>query len=196
MADPFSIVKLLAIAASLTQAILSYAAAVKDAPKEVEKLRQSLASLVDVAEQLVDLMEDENVKKDFGDISSLYNAIGDFVVTLNILQKRLDKRAAKGIHKALDRLKWPFAASETQSLIDTHQKYVQVFQLGLTIQGSRVLSQISQKASEVLKTSKKLSQTQAEIINAISALPKHEKIVCKLRELRIGMNCPNTNPTG
>ena len=186
MADPFSIVNLLATAASLTKAILSYVAAVKDAPKEVEKLRQSLASLVDVAEQLVDLMEDEDVKKDFGEVSSLYNAIAEFVVTLDVLQKRLDKRAAKGIHKALDRLKWPFAASETQNLIDTLQKYVQVFQFGLTIQGSRVLSQTSQKASELLKTSKKLSQTQTAIIKAISALPEHEEIMYELRELRIG----------
>ncbi|KAL2045595.1 hypothetical protein N7G274_002023 [Stereocaulon virgatum] len=104
-ADPFSIVNLVATAASLTKAIFSYVTATGDTPKEVEKLRQILASFFDVAEQFVDLVEDEDVKKDFGEVSSLYTVIEEFVVTLDRLQERLDKRAAEGIHKALDRLK-------------------------------------------------------------------------------------------
>ena len=70
MADPFSIISLLGTAASLTKAVLNYASAVADAPKEVEKLRQSLTSLVDVSEQLIDLMEDEDVKEEFGEGST------------------------------------------------------------------------------------------------------------------------------
>ena len=124
MADPFSIISLLGTAASLTKTVLNYASAVADAPKEVKKLRQSLTSLVDVSEQIIDLMEDEDVKEEFGEVSTLYNAIGDFVVTLETLQKRLDKRAPKGVNKVLDHLRWPFEASETQGLLQTLQTYV------------------------------------------------------------------------
>lgn len=70
MADPFSVISLLNTAVSSTKAILNYASAVKDAPKEVEKLRQSLMSLVDVSEQLVDLMGDDDVKEEFGEASN------------------------------------------------------------------------------------------------------------------------------
>ena len=63
-----------------------------------------------------------------------------------------------------------------------------MFQFALTIKGSKVLSQTSQKASELLSTSKKLSQTQIKILNIVSALPEHDETMDKLRELRIDMD--------
>lgn len=76
MADPFSIIGLLATAATLTKTVLDFASAVKDAPKEAKTLSRELTSLHDVNEQLVDLLENDDSREDFSEISTLYNAAG------------------------------------------------------------------------------------------------------------------------
>ena len=186
MADPFSIINLLGTAASLTKAVLQYASAVKNAPDELEKLKRGFTSIHDVFEQLIELMDDDDFRQKFADVSALYNAIGDFVVTVEILEKSLKRLgAANGISRTLIRIKWPFERTKTQELVETIQKYIQVFQFALTIKGSKILAQTSQKASEMINASKALSQTQSEILEALAALPQHNEIIDELHKLHI-----------
>lgn len=186
MADPFSIISLLGTAASLTKVVLQYASAVKNAPDELEKLKRGFTSVHDVFEQLAELMGDDDFRQEFADVSALYIATGDFVVTMEILEKILKKLgAANGAGRTVFRIKWPFERTKTQELIETLQKYIQVFQFALTIKGSKILAQTSQKASEIMNTSKTLSQTQSEILEALSALPQHDEIIAELHKLRI-----------
>lgn len=186
MADPCSIISLLGIAASLAKAVLQYASAVKDAPDELEKLKRGFTSIHDVFEQLKELMDDDEFRQEFADVSALYNAIGDFVVTVEVLDKTLKKLgAATGAGTTIVRIKWPFARTKTQELFETIQKYIQVFQFALTIKGSKILAQTSQKASEIINASNTLSQTQAEILEALAALPEHTEIIAELHKLHI-----------
>ncbi|KAK0517520.1 hypothetical protein JMJ35_000675 [Cladonia borealis] len=188
MADPFSIISLLDTAASLTKVVLQYASAVKNAPDELEKLKRGFTSVHDVFEQLTELMGDDDFRQEFADVSALYIATGDFVVTMEILEKTLKRLgAANGASRTVIRIKWPFERTKTQELIQTLQKYIQVFQFALTIKGSKILAQTSQKASEIMKTSKTLSQTQSEILEALSALPQHDEIIAELQKLRIDL---------
>ena len=188
MADPFSIISLLGTAASLTNVVLQYASAVKNAPDELDKLKRSFTSVHDVFEQLIELMGDDDFRQEFADVSALYIAIGDFVVTMEILEKTLKRLgAASEGSRTLVRIKWPFERTKTQELMETLQKYIQVFQFALTIKGSKILAQTSQKASEILNTSKTLSQTQSEISEALSALPNHDEIIAELHKLRIDL---------
>ena len=188
MADPFSIISLLGTAASLTNVVLQYASAVKNAPDELDKLKRGFTSVHDVFEQLIELMGDDDFRQEFADVSALYIAIGDFVVTMEILEKTLKRLgAASGGSRTIVRIKWPFERTKTQELVETLQKYIQVFQFALTIKGSKILAQTSQKASEILNTSKTLSQTQSEILEALSALPKHDEIIAELHKLRIDL---------
>ena len=76
MADPISIISLLATAATLTKTALGYASAVKDAPKEVKELSSELANLHAVFEQLFKLVEGEGGKEDFAEVSTLYITAG------------------------------------------------------------------------------------------------------------------------
>ena len=186
MADPCSIISLLGIAASLAKAVLQYASAVKDAPDELEKLKRGFTSIHDLLEQLKELMDDDDFRQEFADVSALYNAIGDFVVTVEVLDKTLKKLgAATGAGRTIVRIKWPFARTKTQELFETIQKYTQVFQFALTIKGSKILAQTSQKASEIINASNTLSQTQAEILEALAALPEHTEIIAELHKLHI-----------
>ena len=186
MADPFSIINLLGTAASLTNAVLQYASAVKNAPDELEKLKRGFTSIHDVFEQLIELMDDDDFRQEFADVSALYNAIGDFVVTVEVLEKTLRTLgAASGVSRTLIRIKWPFERTRTQELVETVQKYIQIFQFALTIRGSKILAQTSQKASEIINASKTLSQTQSEILEALAALPQHNEIIAELHRLHI-----------
>lgn len=188
MADPFSIINLLGTAASLTKAVLQYASAVKNAPDELEKLKRGFTSIHDVFEQLKELMDDNDFRQGFADVSALYNAIGDFVVTVEILEKTLKRLgAANGVSRTLIRIKWPFERTKTQELVETVQKYIQIFQFALTIKGSKILAQTSQKASELINASKTLSQTQSEILEALAALPQHNEIIAELHKLHLDM---------
>lgn len=76
MADPCSTIGLLGTALSLTKGVMDFASSVKDAPEEVEKLSRELTSLRDVFEQLLDLVENEESREDFTEVSTLYNAAG------------------------------------------------------------------------------------------------------------------------
>ena len=186
MADPFSIISLLGIAASLTKAVLQYASAVKDAPDELEKLKRSFTSIHDLFEQLKELMDDDDFRQEFADVSALYNAIGDFVVTVEILDRALRRLgAANGVSRILIRIKWPFERTKTQELVETIQKYIQVFQFALTIKGSKILAQTSQKAAELINASNTLSQTQSGILEALAVLPRHNEIIAELHKLHI-----------
>ena len=188
MADPFSIISLLNTAAILAKALLQYASAVKNASDELETLKRGFTSVHDVFEQLMELMGDEDFRQEFADLSALYIAIGDFVVTMEILEKALKKLgAANGASRTVLRIKWPFERTKTQELVVTLQKYIQVFQFALTIKGSKILAQTSQKASEIMSTSKTLSQTQSEILEALSAFPHHDEVIAELHKLRIDL---------
>ncbi len=188
MADPFSIISLLGTAASLTNVVLQYASAVKNAPDELEKLKRGFTSVHDVFEQLIELMGDDDFRQEFADVSALYIATGDFVVTMEILEKTLKRLGpANGASRTIIRIRWPFERTKTQELVETLQKYMQVFQFALTIEGSKILAQTSQKASEIMNTYKTLSQTQSEILEALSALPQHNEIIAELHKLRIDL---------
>ena len=188
MADPFSIISLLGTAASLTKVVLQYASAMKNAPDELDKLKRGFTSVRDVFEQLIELMGGDEFSQEFADVSALYIAIGDFVVTMEILEKTLKRLgAASGASRTIVRIKWPFERTKTQELVETLQKYMQVFQFALTIKGSKILAQTSQKASEIMNTSKTLSQTQSEILEALSTLPQHDDIIAELHKIRIDL---------
>lgn len=76
MADPISIIGLLGTAATLTKTVLNYVSAVKQAPKDLERLSRELTSLHDVLERLVKFIEDEESREDSVETSTLYDATG------------------------------------------------------------------------------------------------------------------------
>ena len=76
MADPISIISLLGEATSLTKAVLGYALAVKNAPKELEKLSCEIKTLQDVLKHFVELVEGEYGREHYLENSTLYDTAG------------------------------------------------------------------------------------------------------------------------
>ena len=74
MADPLSIISLLATGASLTRIILKYASSVKDVPKELKSLRDELSELQNVFEELLKIEESKEGTQDIADIIPHYSA--------------------------------------------------------------------------------------------------------------------------
>lgn len=76
------------------------------------------------------------------------------MITLESLQTKLvDIRTAKGLRKVYNRLKWPIDALETQKTRQVIERNTQIFHFALTAQGNRILSQTSEKATEMLSAS-------------------------------------------
>ena len=74
MADPLSIISLLATGASLARTILKYASSVKDVPNELKSLRDELSELHDVFEQLLKIEGIKEGTQDIADIIPHYKA--------------------------------------------------------------------------------------------------------------------------
>lgn len=70
-------------------------------------------------------------------------------------------------------------------MLQTIQRYTQMVHFALTAEGSKVLSQVSRKASEMLSASQRTSQTQSEILRAIVALPDHTEIMAELEKFHL-----------
>ncbi len=78
------------------------------------------------------------------------------MVNLERLQARFARLStAKGACKVYNRLKWPNDGPETQKSIQTIQRSIQVFHMALTLDGRGMLSQTSEKASEMLRASQR-----------------------------------------
>ncbi|CAD6584369.1 MAG: hypothetical protein ASARMPRED_001750 [Alectoria sarmentosa] len=189
MTDPISIIGLLGTAVTLTKTVLDYLSAVKDAPEELEKLSCELTHLSDVFEQVFEVIEGEDSRDNFAEASTLYNAAGDLVITLESFRARLEATStAKGLRKIYDRLKWPINGPDTQKLLQTVQRNTQIFHFALTAKGIKIVSQTSGKASEILSASRRNSQTQSEILRAIVALPNQNEIMVELKKLHFHLN--------
>ena len=76
MADPASIISLLGMAATLTKSVLEYASAVKDAPKELEKLVCELTKLHGVVTELAKFLGCGDSRAENTDSSPLSIATG------------------------------------------------------------------------------------------------------------------------
>ena len=78
------------------------------------------------------------------------------MITLESLQAKLDHMGtAKGMRKVYNRLKWPIDGLETQKALQVIQRNTQIFHFALTAEGFKILSQTSEKASEMLSASER-----------------------------------------
>ena len=76
MADPASIIGLLAMATTLTKKVLEYTSAVKKVPKELEKLICELTKLHGVVAELASILERGESMVAYPDSSLLLTATG------------------------------------------------------------------------------------------------------------------------
>lgn len=78
------------------------------------------------------------------------------MITLESLQTKLDDiREAKGVRKIYNRLKWPIDGLETQKTLQIIERNTQIFHFALTAEGTKILSQTSENASEMLSASQR-----------------------------------------
>lgn len=191
MVDPVSIAGLILAVPPLLKPIISYVSAVKNASEDIKKLGRELTSLSELVGQVADFVGDESNAGDFEDTSVLYQTTGDFVIHLEALRVELDKAvgAKRGIRRGYDHIKWPFKSSDTQNQLQTFQRYTQMFQLSLTVEGCKLLSQMPKAAAAVeLANTEKLSSIESHILDAINAVPERTKanITTELQNLRLG----------
>lgn len=75
MADPVLIISLLETAAPLTKTVLKYISAVKDAPKELERLSCELTNLHGVFAEVAKLVQHQEGREKFAIFPPFYDAL-------------------------------------------------------------------------------------------------------------------------
>ena len=177
MGDPVSIVGLVLAVPPLIKPIVDYISGVKDAPRNVVEIRDELRNLQSIFMQLADLLEDERYEDKFSDVSTLYHSTRDFSLKLEDFRQKLEKRSRDfdiGIRQMASSMLDPFRDIRTQRTLQMLQRYTQLFQFALTINGCRMLSQTPTAVSSQLQAQfHQLSTSQSRILEALQALPSH-----------------------
>ena len=119
MIDPFTAAKLAAILAGQAMNVLSYITNVHDAPVRSQQLRGQLRIVVQLAEYIERLLNDEAQIP----IASLHQAMTEFRAILDQLSRRLQEASTSGVKKLL----WPFNESETDKYLQDIEHYKTTF---------------------------------------------------------------------
>lgn len=145
MADPFTIATgvagLLSLTIQVTQVTVEYVKGVKNVSAVVEEFRQELMTLAHVLGLLDEFLKVEARNVAFTNTCALSAANFSCEQQLQKLLVKLEKNLKGGrISRAIDRLKWPFDEKEHHKAVEDLHRYVQTFQLALTINGWYVFS--------------------------------------------------------
>lgn len=88
MADPVSIIVLLETAAPLTKTVVKYISAVKDAPKELERLSCELTNLHDVFAEVANLVQHQEGREKFARFPPFYDALAVRYILCVLLSRK------------------------------------------------------------------------------------------------------------
>ncbi|KAH0561957.1 hypothetical protein GP486_003334 [Trichoglossum hirsutum] len=176
MTDPFSvgtgIASIIGVALQLTIITKEFASGWKNCPDEVSSLHQELTCLQDVLENLEAFLRNES-NHHFEKTSALYSAAGEYVLKLESLRKKLQRHVpteGNKIRQALERVKWPLERREVQKTLLELQRYAQLFNFAMSIDGCKLLSQTSSDILETLNILRTLSTDVAGLSQQLSQL--------------------------
>lgn len=138
MGDPFTLVTgiagLLSLGMEVTKITRQYVKGVRNASKDVEEFLDELAALIDVLGRLDDFLKDDKASRFIFDRSSVlfltYSACEE---RLNTVRVQLLKRRNK--YTLIKALMWPFVKQEHKETVLALHRWVQTFQLALTVDG-------------------------------------------------------------
>lgn len=138
--DPLSVASgvagLISLAIDVGQIASDYCIAVKNAPKDIQELREEFISLSHILEQLKAFLESESCKgKSFDKTSVLCCAVGSCKDKVATISEKLKRSDGGRLSKMVDRLHWPFQQNDVLQMVETLRRYIQTFQFSLTIEG-------------------------------------------------------------
>ena len=136
MADPFALVTgvagLISLGLEITILTRQYVHGAHNASKDVRELLQELSALDSVLRQLGQLLENDRIDKaSFNRTSALFQTQGACEAKLKEMYTRLAKRH----DKSTKALAWPFTKKEHLEAVMAIHRWVQTFQLALTVDG-------------------------------------------------------------
>jgi hypothetical protein len=145
MADPLSIAAGVAGLLGITIQLLDFGGKfvsdLKESSTAPQEFLNEVKSLSDVLAQLRDFLRHQETQPlPFSKTSVLYSTNIACEQKLRKVLSTLEKygncgKQQKKISKAVQRLKWPFAAKEHREVVEDLHRYVQVFMFGLTVEG-------------------------------------------------------------
>jgi len=137
--DPFTIstgvVGFLSLTIEISKILNTYVSDVKSAPKDAQILLTEVNALSHVLDQLVKFLQNEEVKgNSFDQTSVLYSVIIVGQTTLERLEKKLNRLQGEDkVAKVLERFKWPLSKDECQQTVQTLHRCAQTFEFSLTV---------------------------------------------------------------
>ncbi|KAL9120877.1 MAG: hypothetical protein Q9187_002567 [Circinaria calcarea] len=145
MADPLSVVAGVAGLLSLTiqvSDLYKHVHGIKNAPRDAQELVDELQSLRQVLLSLKVFLESQEMKgHKFKETSTLLGTIHGCQTKITELKLKVEKLINKhGLPQILERSKWYFHHEERVELITTLHRYLNIFQISLTIDGINLMS--------------------------------------------------------
>ncbi|KAF1851654.1 ankyrin, partial [Cucurbitaria berberidis CBS 394.84] len=165
MADPLSvagsIAGLLSIADIVFRKLYQYVKTAKKAEIEVQKLKNEVATLTGVLHNL------HLVVEELEDDSTIDNAIKvDHVASCSATLKRIDSVLSsiqfpkdQKIQNAIQRLKWPFKATETKEIGDEVRRHRETLSLALSADSMTALLQCLSTQKSIIKQLDNIQET-------------------------------------
>lgn len=143
--DPLSITTGIVGLLDLSMKLVNLINSIKNSPKSAEELLGKLGALNQVLSQFSSFLGSENRKGDsFDQSSTLCSAVNACKDTLQYIFGKLDKHTkTDGLHRTLEKFKWPFMEDEHLKTIETLHGYVQIFHFSLTIDGWLVTQKLT-----------------------------------------------------
>jgi hypothetical protein len=137
MPDPSAIVGLVSACVSLADRLYQYTSSFKDAPKCVADLSAEISAIQTVLKMLRDHLQQESHKGGAFERTSVLFFAGDGCKKrLESLETKLPLSVSESkLIRFLRRSKWPLDEDDTIKEVEALQRYVQLFNFALTIEG-------------------------------------------------------------
>ena len=131
--DPLSVSAGIVALVQLTSTVVHYLSEVKDGPKELQKLRLEIPSLLNILFRLQDQANQAEQDDSFLPNLGLLNGTdGPFEQLRTVLEKLAAKVApTEGLGKLRKTLKWPFDKKEIHEILNTIERQKTLFNLAL-----------------------------------------------------------------
>lgn len=131
-----SVIAVIDISAKITSLCFQYSIAVKNAKKDIERLRQKISDINDVLQEVKRLL-DGGDKMLLSATHKLSNSLSNSLKECFLQLQELNTQLKPGkTHKTMSRfgvraLKWPFTSKEVEKLVASLEGYEQIYTLAL-----------------------------------------------------------------
>lgn len=140
--DPLSVAAsvagLMTLSIEVVHVISDYYKSTKNAPRDVQEIKNELESLSIILERLELVLRSDKIRYNsfsFDTSSVLTTALNSCEQKIREISSKLKPPKDSSASRVWERLKWPFSEKEVQKLLEILRRCILTFQFSLTVEG-------------------------------------------------------------